>query len=557
MDKNKNIIFANSTGSSENKAISIFRFSGENVLKEIFPLLLFPKKIKYEEIKPRYTYYVKIINPFYKKKIEFDIDNISDIKIIDSGIFVFYKAPASYTGEDMVELSVHGSKIVEYILTNIFTRIGFNYAKKGEFTKKAYLNGKIDLIQAEAINNLINSKTILSYQASINNIEKKFSNKISNIKNLLFNAISYLEASLDYPEEELDDYNTILEKTKSILTSSLKEINKLTKNSNYFKIINDGLKIAIIGPTNSGKSSFFNMLINEDRAIVSDIHGTTRDYLESFINIKNIPLKIYDTPGLRDSKDPIEQIGITKIDNILKETDIILFFITPDEKLTFENIDKIKTYKDKIIFIINKIDLLGNLKNIYSFLNISLNNIEYETKLEDYIKKFSFNNLTNYFKNLKKSLNNNLINKSYLSNIIYNLNFIKDNLIKNNFNTNHKYYSYTDNNDNKSNKLIIPLSVLFEKDFSVKIINDILSKIFNFDNIINEPPYIQSERELSFLNNLKNSIIKSIKLIENKEYFDIIAEELSYSLRNITELIGEDYNEELYNNIFDNFCLGK
>ncbi|MCX8058829.1 MAG: tRNA uridine-5-carboxymethylaminomethyl(34) synthesis GTPase MnmE [Spirochaetes bacterium] len=559
MVKNReyDIIFANSSGAESTKAISIFRLSGgRNLLFKILNFIIFSKKIENKLIKdlqknskeelentnlenfkikrirklqklirPRYAYFVKIINPFYNSQIleSKEYEELKKIKLIDEGIFIFYKAPYSYTGENMVELFVHGSKIIEYILTKLFILAGFSIAKNGEFTKRAFLNGKIDLIQAQAINNLINSKSLISYQTSLNNLQKKFSNKIFKIKNYLFDAISYLEASLDYPEEELYDNIEMIANIKNLLNQSLNEIDKLLKNSSFFKIINEGIKIVISGPTNTGKSSFFNLLLNEDRAIVSEIHGTTRDYLEGNINIKNIAIKIFDSPGIRESYDPVEIIGIERIQKIIEEADLILFLLSPDEKLNKKNIEKIINHKDKVVFILNKFDLIDKVDNFLKEIKLNANIEDFQSKLT--IEKFSF------------LINKYMHNTSFYENLTYNIDFIKQNF--------------------GTKKIIIPSSTIDSKEKTIEIFNYLISFIFNFDNIINEPPYIQNEREIFFLNNLKLSITNSLDLLEKNQYFDMIAEELSLGLRNILELTGEDYNETLYENIFNKFCLGK
>jgi tRNA modification GTPase len=332
---NKDTIVANATPLIPS-AISIVRISGDKALeigKKIFSL---PEKIT-----PRKVYFGKIFN--HKGEI------------IDEGLFVYFQKPKSFTGEDLVEIYPHGSvPVVKSILEACFM-YGARLARPGEFTERAFLNGKIDLLQAEAIADLINAKSERAAKIAVSILEGKLSKQINTLREKLINVISLIEAEINFPEdvEEIDSSLIIsqLEKVKS-------QIDKLLASYKKGNLIKEGIKLAIVGRPNVGKSSLFNALVGYERAIVSEIQGTTRDFIEESLKIKDIPVILLDTAGLRDTEDKIEKIGIEKAQEKINEADIILFVIDASSGFTEEDKKIYDKIKDKPhIIVVNKSDL--------------------------------------------------------------------------------------------------------------------------------------------------------------------------------------------------------
>ena len=273
--------------------IGIIRMSGENcfeILNKIFKAKN-PKEI--ESIKGYTIKYGNIIDP-------------STEKVVDEVLVSFFKKPKSYTTENMCEISSHGGIIVVRKILELCLKNGAKLAEPGEFTKKAFLNGRIDLSQVEAIIDVINAKTDKELKASINQLEGNLSKSLGKIKQKILNLLVDIEASIDYPEYDIEEVTE--EKTKNSLIEIEEDIKKLYKTFEDGKIIKEGIKVAIIGRPNSGKSSLLNSILNEERAIVTDIEGTTRDTIEEFISIKGIPFKIIDTAGIREADNKVEMI---------------------------------------------------------------------------------------------------------------------------------------------------------------------------------------------------------------------------------------------------------
>ena len=290
------------------------------------------------------------------------IDSITGEKI-DEVLVSFFKNPKSYTRENMCEINSHGGMIIEKLILEQCLKNGAILAEPGEFTKRAFLNGRIDLSQAESIMDLINSKTDKEAKASINQLEGDLSNKIKEIKGKLLDLMADIEASIDYPEYDIE------ETTNNKAYEKLDEVeNKLFDLKNSFnkgKILKEGIKTAIVGRPNAGKSSLLNKILKEERAIVSDIEGTTRDTIEEYININGIPLKIIDTAGIRDTEDKIEKIGVEKAISVLNDAELILAIFDNTKELENEDLEILNLIKNKnSIILLNKTDLKEeNLEN--------------------------------------------------------------------------------------------------------------------------------------------------------------------------------------------------
>lgn len=326
--------------------IGIIRMSGEDCFKILEKIFKAKNPQKIEDIKGYTIRYGNIIDPVTNKNI-------------DEVLVSYFKKPKSYTTENMCEISSHGGIIVVRKILELCLANGANLAEPGEFTKLAFLNGRIDLSQVESIIDIINAKTDKELKASMNQLEGNLSNAINKIKKQIIDLMVDIEASIDYPEYDVEEVTQAKAKEK------LKEIKtKLENLYNSFetgKIIKDGIRVAIIGRPNSGKSSLLNAILNEERAIVTDIEGTTRDTIEEYINIKGIPLKIIDTAGIRKADNKVEAIGINKSKKVAENSDLIIAMFDNSKELNNEDKEILEFIKDKkAIIILNKIDLKNN-----------------------------------------------------------------------------------------------------------------------------------------------------------------------------------------------------
>ena len=283
------------------------------------------------------------------------INNINTSELIDEGIILWFPGPESYTGEDMAEIHIHGGKAVVLAVQNeIAKHKNCRLAEPGEFTKLAFQNGKINLLKAESIADLISAETEIQRLQAVKIMKGKSSDKFNELRNKLLKILSFVEAKIDFPEEDLPEEN--LKKIKQDSSNVLNEINKILNDQKVGEIIREGFKIAIVGPTNAGKSSLLNNLSNREVAIVSEIAGTTRDVVETHLNIDGYPVIISDTAGIRDSKDEIEKKGIKL--SLKKAENADLKLVVVDAK----NIDLSDFLNDLLksdaILVVNKSDLL-------------------------------------------------------------------------------------------------------------------------------------------------------------------------------------------------------
>ena len=328
-------IYALSTGPGVS-GVAIIRISGPDTLKVI--KLLTNKDVP----RPREATLRKI-------------NNINTSELIDEGIVLWFPGPESYTGEDMAEIQVHGSKaVIDAIHKNISNIENCRFAEPGEFTKLAFQNGKIDLLKAESVADLISSETEIQRKQAVKIMSGRSADKFNSLREKLLQILSHVEAKIDFPDEDLP--KDILNKIKKDTDEVLKDIEKILNDQKVGERIREGFKIAILGPTNAGKSSLINHLSNRDVAIVSEIAGTTRDVIETHLNIDGYPVIVSDTAGIRESVDEIEKKGIKLSLNRAEEADLKLVVV--DAK----NIDFTDTLKglldDNAILVLNKSDLL-------------------------------------------------------------------------------------------------------------------------------------------------------------------------------------------------------
>ena len=440
--------------------IGIVRISGDKSF-EIIKKVFYPKNTNSMENIKGYT----MKYGFIKDKNE----------IIDEVIVSFFKAPKSYTTENMCEINSHGGNIIIHKILNLCLKNGAELAEPGEFTKRAFLNGRIDLIQAESVIDIINAKSFNESKVGMNQLEGVLSTKINNIKKELMDIITNIDVSIDYPEYDTPSLGKeeLIQKIEKIEN----QFNKLINSFEDGKIIKEGIKTAIIGKPNSGKSSLLNTILNEERAIVTEYEGTTRDLIEEFINIRGIPIKIVDTAGIRETEDKIEKIGIEKSKKIAKDADLVICIIDSSSILT--SLDK---------YILNNLDCKNTI--------IVLNKIDLDNKINE-----------------------------------------KDNSIC------------------KFNN-IVKISAL--KKIGIEELYDKIEEMFNFNHInFSADTIITNVRQ-------KNLIIKALdnlkqakeKIIQNVP-IDIVAININSTLKDLLEITGEDVNEEIIDEIFSRFCLGK
>lgn len=439
--------------------IGIVRLSGKDSF-EILNKIFIPKNKENIKIKGYSIKYGNIIN--------------AREEVIDEVLVSYFKAPKSYTTENMCEINSHGGIVILNKILEACLDAGAELAEAGEFTKRAFLNGRIDLSQAEAVIDIINSKTDKEAKVSLQQLKGNISNEITEIRKQIISIMADIEATIDYPEYDIEEVTNghILQ----VLEDISKKINKLEKSFDNGKILRDGIKTAIIGRPNAGKSSLLNVILNEERAIVTDIEGTTRDTIEEFVQIDGIPLKIIDTAGIRNAKDEVEKIGVEKASQMAKDSDIVIAIFDITREFNIEDEEILELIKDKnAIIVLNKIDL-------------------------------------NTEKNIEKI--------------------------------------------NKINKPIIKLSTK-TRDGIDDLYNKI-SEIYNLNEIANNGEIIVSNnRHKKIIKNVKINLEEAKKTILAKMPIDIISGNLKEVLEELGKITGETATEDVINEIFSKFCLGK
>ena len=318
-------------------------------------------------------------------------------KIIDEVLLAYMKGPYSYTSEDVIEINCHGGFIsVKKILELILSK-DVRLADAGEFTKRAFLNGRIDLSQAEAVIDVIKSKTDMAYEVAQSQLEGSLAKKIKELRNNVTEVLAHLTVSIDFSEEDVEEitYKTLEEKSSELRN----EIKKLYDTAESGKILRDGLKTVIVGKPNVGKSSLLNSILGENRAIVTDIAGTTRDIIEEFVNINVIPLKIVDTAGIRETEDIVEKIGVEKSRESFSTADLVIMVLDASRKLSEEDMEILKNLEDKkTIVLLNKMDLEPQIEieKIEEFVNsediIKISALKYQgiEELQDKIESMVY-----------------------------------------------------------------------------------------------------------------------------------------------------------------------
>ncbi|EQK40582.1 tRNA modification GTPase TrmE [[Clostridium] bifermentans ATCC 638] len=362
--------------------IGIIRISGEKSLQVANDIFKSVSGKKIEEYNTRTLIYGHILD---------------GEKTIDEVLVAYMKGPNSYTTEDVIEINCHGGFIsVKKILELVLSK-DVRLADQGEFTKRAFLNGRIDLAQAEAIIDVINAKTEMAHTVAQSQLEGSLSKKIKDLRFGITEMLAHITVSIDFPDEDVEHitYNTLKEKSLELQ----KEINKLYDTAESGKILRDGLKTVIVGKPNVGKSSLLNAVLGENRAIVTDIPGTTRDVIEEFVNIKGIPLKIVDTAGIRETEDVVEKIGVEKSKEFFNSADLSIVVLDSSRELEIEDIEILEAVQpNKTIVLLNKTDLAQviDIEKIKQFVDekniITISALQHEgiEKIHDKIEEMVF-----------------------------------------------------------------------------------------------------------------------------------------------------------------------
>ena len=400
-------IAAIATSTMSSGGISVIRLSGEDSVQIADKIFKSVKGIKLTDVASHTVHYGHIV---------------SNEKVIDEVLVIVMRAPNTYTREDVVEIDCHGGILVTRKVLEACIDAGASPAQPGEFTKRAFLNGRIDLSQAEAVIDVINSKNDYALKSSVNQLDGVLSRKIRNIREIIINHVAYIEAALDDPEHiSLDNY---VDNVKNDVDNCVNIVDNLVKNAENGRIMRDGINTVILGKTNAGKSSLLNALAKEERAIVTDIEGTTRDALEEQINIGGITLNLIDTAGIRKTEDIVENIGVEKAKKIALNADLIIYVVDGSRPLDNNDTEIMELIKEKkVIVLLNKSDIGQivskndlNCLSCYDIISISAKEETGLDKLEDSIKNLFFTgNITSneeiYITNARhKSLLNEALN---------------------------------------------------------------------------------------------------------------------------------------------------
>ncbi|MBP3952604.1 tRNA uridine-5-carboxymethylaminomethyl(34) synthesis GTPase MnmE [Bacillus suaedae] len=322
-------------------AIGIVRLSGDQAVE--IADLIYKGKDKLESVPSHTIVYGYITDPRTNERIE-------------EAMISIMRAPKTFTREDVVEINCHGGILSVNRVLQLALRNGARLAEPGEFTKRAFLNGRIDLSQAEGVMDLIRAKTDRAMDVALNQVEGRLSNQIRLLRQALLETVAHVEVNIDYPEYDAETmtHHILKEKAEYVL----KEIDKLLTTASQGKILREGISTVIIGRPNVGKSSLLNSLVHENKAIVTDVPGTTRDVIEEYVNVRGVPLKLVDTAGIRETEDIVERIGVERSRQVLKEADLILLVLNYGEVLSEEDRALFEVVKDmNVIVIVNKTDI--------------------------------------------------------------------------------------------------------------------------------------------------------------------------------------------------------
>ncbi len=397
-------------------------------------------------------------------------------RIIDEVLVSYFKSPHSYTTEDMCEINSHGGNVIVKMILELCLKNGAKLAESGEFTKRAFLNGRIDLVQAESVIDIINAKSDKEVATGIRHLEGFLSEKIKEIKQDIIDLLVNIEVSIDYPEYDVEEVQK--EETTQMLDKVESKLISLEKSFDDGKIIKNGIKTAIIGKPNAGKSSLLNAILREERAIVTEIEGTTRDTIEEMININGIPINLVDTAGIRKATDTVEKIGIEKSKKMAQDADLIIAIFDSSKNLDEDDLQ-----------ILN---LIKNKKNI-----IILNKIDLKTKINEENEEI-------------KKVSNNIIKISALNKI------------------------------------------------GIEELGNKISELFNLGQInFDNEMVITNVRHKNLISDAIKNLGQARIAIDEKMPLDIVTISIKNIISCMNEITGDNTSEDIINEIFSKFCLGK
>ena len=455
------VALATAHGSS---AIAIIRLSGPEVLNIVEPFI-YTKNLKKISLKNKPSHSVNFALIVFQ-------DNI-----IDEVLITLFKNPNSYTGQDSIEISCHGSPFIQQKLLQLFLSQGARMANAGEFTLRAFLNGKLDLSQAEAVSDLIASNSALSHQFAMQQMRGGFSTKINQLRQNLINFASLIELELDFSEEDVEFANR--DDLKKLISTIYSVIEALIQSFELGNVIKNGIPVTIIGKPNAGKSTLLNVLLEEDKAIVSEIAGTTRDIIEDEMIVDGVMFRFIDTAGLRITSDAVEQIGLNKAFEAIKKSAIVIYLFDAHELTAGDLVLELQKIEEhlvstQVILVANKIDIetLNDLKNEF---------IDFPEMI---------------FISAKKQLNINELKNKLLS-------------------------------------------------------------LFDARTVSATDTIVTNARHASSLTNANLALKKVLEGLHNNIVPDLLALDIRYALNEIGLITGEVSNEDLLNNIFSKFCIGK
>lgn len=453
-------IAAISTSTVTSGGISIIRISGKSALQIAAKVFCSKNNKNIADVDSHTVHYGNIV---------------SNGEIVDEALVIVMKAPNTYTREDVVEINCHGGILVTKKVLEAVLKAGARLAEPGEFTKRAFLNGRIDLSQAEAVIDIINSKNEYALKSSVKQLGGKLSEKIKVLREILLDNVSFIEAALDDPEHiQLDNYVNKLSKD---VDKCVDNVDNLLKTCDNGRIAKEGIRTVILGKTNAGKSSLLNALAKEERAIVTDIEGTTRDTLEEQITLGGIQLNLIDTAGIRKTKDYVESIGVEKAKKLASEADLIIFVVDSSRQLDFNDYEIISMIKDKkVITLLNKSDI------------------------------------------------SSVVDKSEIEKLI--------------------------------SCNVVSISAKYESGLE-DLENAVKEMFFSGDISFNEEIYITNERQKQLLIEAKSALVLVKEGIESGMSEDFFTIDLMTAYEKLGFIIGEEIEDDLANNIFNKFCMGK
>ncbi|MDF2558307.1 MAG: tRNA modification GTPase [Bacillales bacterium] len=447
-------------------AIAIVRLSGEKSVQIVEKLFKSVGNKKLSSVTSHTIHYGHLINP-------------KNEKVIEEVMVTVLRAPNTFTREDIVEINCHGGIVSANTVLKHVLLSGVRLAEPGEFTKRAFLNGRIDLSQAEAVMDLIRAKTDKAMNQALSQIEGRLSILIRGLRQQILETLAQVEVNIDYPEyDDVEEMTLQQFKEKGLLVKT--ELIKILETAEQGKILRDGISTAIIGRPNVGKSSLLNSLLNENKAIVTDIPGTTRDVIEEYVNVRGIPLKLIDTAGIRETEDIVEKIGVERSKKVLENADLVLLvlnsaedFSREDEEL-FQLVESLK--KKNVIIVLNKSDLIQKVDEQVLY------------------KRFNFK-------------------------------YIKTSVFENN---------------------------------GVESLEKEISHMFFQGNIgDSDMTYVSNARHIALLNMALQSIEEALSSSEEGVPIDLVQIDFKKAWDFLGEIIGESVQEDLINQLFSQFCLGK